>query len=255
MVVTDLFVGEIATELLKMLFTISRKACTCKLTADHLIETVQQLLPIIQEIKYTGVELPEIRQRQLDTLWQSLRDGHELAAKVVKSSRWNVYKNLQLSKKMEKIDKNISRFLKETMQAHILADVHHLRFDTTERFDRIDNSNRRLEKQLGAMKIGTGFDGGGLLEEAVKRVEEDHEMFEASLVNMGVGFQMGKRKVKEMVLERDDYAVVGISGMGGSGKTTLATEISRDDQIKSKLFSILFYVTDYIHHGRRLSTN
>ncbi|KAK1389381.1 Leucine Rich Repeat family protein, expressed [Heracleum sosnowskyi] len=243
MVVTDFFVGEIATELLKMLFTISRKAYTCKLSADNLIETMNQLQPIIQEIKYSGVELPELRQRQLDTLSQSLHDGRDLALKVLKSSRWNVYKNLQLSKKMEKVDKNISRFLKETMQAHILADVHHLRFDTTERFDRIDNSNKRLEKQLGAMKIGTGFDGGGLLEEAVKRVEEDHEMFEDSLVNMGVGFKVGKRKIKEMVLERDDYAVVGISGMGGSGKTTLAKEISRDDQIKSYYSNRILFLT------------
>lgn len=239
MAVTDLFVGEIAAELLKMLFTISRKACTSKLTADHLIDTINQLLPTIQEIKYSGVELPETRQRQLDTLSQTLRDGVELAAKVLKSSRWNVYKNLQLSKKMEKLDKNISRFLAGPMQVHVLADVHHLRFETVQRFDQIDNSNRRLEKQLGALKIGTGCDGGGLLEEAMKRVEEDHEMFEASLVNRGVGFEVGKRKVKEMVLERDDYVVVGISGMGGSGKTTLSREISRDDQIKSKFFSII----------------
>ncbi|WOH05974.1 hypothetical protein DCAR_0625397 [Daucus carota subsp. sativus] len=243
MAVTDFFVGEIATELLKMLFTISRKACMSKPAAEHLIETIHQLLPIIQEIKYSGVELPETRQHQLDTVSESLRSGRELAEKVLKSSRWNVYKNLQLCKKMEKLDKNISRFLKGPMQAHVLADVHHLRFETAERFDRIDHSNRRLEKQLGAMKIGTGCEGGGWLEAAVKRGEEDHEMFEASSVSMGVGFQVGKRKVKEMLLERDDYAAVGISGMGGSGKTTLAKEISKDDQIKSFYGNNIFFLT------------
>lgn len=60
---------------------------------------------------------------------------------------------------------------------------------------------------------------------------------------MGVGFQVGKRKVKEMVLERDDYVVVGICGMGGSGKTTLAKEISRDDQIKSYYSNRIFILT------------
>ncbi|KAK3025218.1 hypothetical protein RJ639_044566 [Escallonia herrerae] len=240
MAVTDFFAGEIATELLKMLFAISRKACLCKSTADELISSIQELLPIIQEIKYSGVELQATRQRQLDELSEMLRGGLELAGKVLNSGRWNVYKNLQLARRMEKLEKRVSRFLQGPMQAHVLADVHHMRFESAERFD-------RLEKQLGSMKIGVrpaiGEGVGWLdLEGTVKRVDEEARL-EGSLVNLGAGMEFGKRKVKEMVIGRDTWGVVGICGIGGSGKTTLAREICRDAEVQSYFNNRILFET------------
>ncbi|WCJ35361.1 Disease resistance protein (CC-NBS-LRR class) family [Euphorbia peplus] len=240
--VTDFFAGEIATELLKMLIQITHKSCMCKASAENLVTNINELLPIIQETKFSGVELPAPRQAQLDRLSEILRDGLELARKVQSSNRWNVYKNLQLAKKMEKLEKTISRFVKGPMQAHILADVHHLRFDTAERFDRLEGSARRLEQRLGAMKIGVG--GGVWMEETAKRVEVEEDRWEGSLVNvLGVGVEIGKKKVKEMLIGRDDLGVFGICGIGGSGKTTLANEVRRDDQVRSHFQDRILFLT------------
>lgn len=239
MALTDFFAGEIATELLKMLISISRKSLLCRASADQLISYIQQLLPTIEEIKYSGVELPAARQSQLDRLSESLRSGVELSHKVLSSGRWNVYKNLQLAKKMEKLEKNVSRFVQGPMQAHILADVHHTRFEMAERFDRVEASNRRLEQYFGAMKIGVG--GGGWVEEAVRSMEEDERM-DGSSGNLGVGLDLGKKKVKELVVGRQDLGVVGISGIGGSGKTTLARELCRDDQVRSMHPFLYIYI-------------
>ncbi|PPR86056.1 hypothetical protein GOBAR_AA34636 [Gossypium barbadense] len=177
------FAGEIAMELFKQLIAISRKSCLCKSSVDNLISSIQVLLLIINEIKYSGVELP------------TLCGGLELACKVLPSSRWNVYKNLQLARKMEKLEKQVERFLSRPMQAHLLADVHHMRFETVERFDRLEG---RLEQRLSSIKIG-----------ARGWVEED----EASAGIVGG------------VVIRDDLNVVGIWGIRGSSKTTLANEI------------------------------
>ncbi|OMO74873.1 Disease resistance protein [Corchorus olitorius] len=236
MAFNDFFAGEIATELLKQLIAISRKSCLCKSSADNLITSIEELLPIIDEIKYSGVELPAVRQFQLDRFSETLRGGLELARKVLSSNRWNVYKNLQLARKMEKLEKNVARFVSGPMQAHILADVHHMRFETMERFDRLEG---RLEQRLNSMKIGVG--AGGWVEEAVKRMEIDEEA--SSDILGGVGLDLGKSKVKKMLIGRDDLNVVGIWGIGGSGKTTLAHEVCKDNQVRSYFNNKILFLT------------
>lgn len=143
---------------------------------------------------------------------------------------------------MEKLEKNVSRFVQGPMQAHILADVHHVRFKMAERFDRVDASNRKLEKYFGAMKIGVG--GGGWVEEAVRScMEEDENWVEGNCgnLNLSIGLDLGKKKVIEKVIGREDLWVVGVCGIGGSGKTTLAREVCRDEQVKCKHNSVLIH--------------
>ncbi|GKV43716.1 hypothetical protein SLEP1_g50970 [Rubroshorea leprosula] len=132
------------TIICKMLITIICKSCLCKSSAEGLISTINELLSIIQEINSSGVELPPIWQVQLDRFSETLHDGLELCNEVLSSAWWNVCKNFQLARKMKKLEEKVARFPNGAMQAHGLADVLHMRFETAQRFE-------RLEQRLGSI--------------------------------------------------------------------------------------------------------
>lgn len=199
-----LFAGDVARDLLKELGKLCKDACFAKdAAAARLKLTVEDLLPVVREVQYSGVDLPDHRRHHLSSLLGDLQSGRDLVRKAHGSSRWNLYRSHLLSKKMERLEKSISRFMTVTMQAHLVADVHHIRSRVAE---------------VGG--VGRLVEGAGE---------------EAAVV--GGGMRVGKEWVKKVLMVgTEEVRVVGISGTGGSGKTTLAQEICRDQAVKSMLF-------------------
>ncbi|CAN6918668.1 unnamed protein product [Brassica oleracea] len=140
MAVSDFFAGEIATELLKQLFMISARTGRYKSIADNLIILIENIQPTIREIHYSGVELPAHHQAQIRMLFETLDKGKNLTEKVLSCNRWNMFRHVYLLKKMEKLGKTLSSFLKAPILTNILADVHLLRANADECSLDVDNS-------------------------------------------------------------------------------------------------------------------
>lgn len=227
----ELVGGEVVTELVKQLFAVSRKSFRCRSIAGNLAIMIKDVQPNIEEILYSGVEVSEHRQVQLRMFSETLDRCKKLTDKVLKCHRWNMVRQLFHVKKMEDLEKKISKFI-QGLPLHILADVHHLRADVDVRLDRIDRNCDSLNEKFGSMKIR----GSESMREVLKTAEATMEMVtDADLENFGVGLELGKRKVKEMLCKsNDETRLIGISGMSGSGKTTLAREIERHDEVRGK---------------------
>ncbi|KFK24914.1 hypothetical protein AALP_AA8G041300, partial [Arabis alpina] len=227
--------GEVVTELVKQLFSVSRKAFRCRGVALNLAMRIESVQPTIKEVLYSGVEVSAHRQTQLRMFSETLEKCRKLTDKVLKCHRWNMVRQLYHAKKMEDLEKKISIFL-QGMPIHILADVHHHRVDNEVRLDKIDRNVDSLHEKLGSMKIR----GGGLVREAMEMVVSDGD-----LGNLGVGLELGKKKVKEMMFSLKDEGsrLIGISGMSGSGKTTLATELERDEEVRGHFGNKVLFLT------------
>ncbi|RID72977.1 hypothetical protein BRARA_B00151 [Brassica rapa] len=274
----ELIGGEVMTEAAKQLFMVSSKAWRAKDTASNLAAMITDLQPTISEIRNSGVTLPPHRQAQLGIFSKTLEKCKELTGKVLRSRRWNMVRQVYLVNKMEGLEKQISRFLRWQILAHILADVHLLRAESDARFNKIDRSLDSLDVQMTDVLVGVhhlqatsevrfdridrNFDrvsemlgtfevrfdsirgGGELIRDGLRTAETTMMQEDDDVGDFRVGLDMGKRMVKELLFKLEDEGkLIGISGMSGSGKTTLARDIMQDQEVQGHFENQILFLT------------
>ncbi|XP_062203445.1 putative disease resistance protein At5g47280 [Phragmites australis] len=263
-----LLFDELAGEALRELLRAVRGTFLCRSTAERLRRSVEPLLPLVQDLgphnQRTNGELGELAAR--------IREALDLARRAASSPRWNVYRAAQLARRMEAADRGIARWLARHAPVHVIDGVRRLRDEAGARIERLE---RRVEEiaaaqqqtppamsvpvappplkgsmvamppmealphKAMAMAMEMPPAKAGVMAMDVELPEEH-----AGDGMLGGGLKVGKEKVKEMVMSGGGgWEVVGISGMGGSGKTTLAMEIFRDHKVRGYFNDRIFFET------------
>ncbi|XP_006664153.3 putative disease resistance protein At5g47280 [Oryza brachyantha] len=261
---------ELASEAVKELLRAVRGTFFCRSTAERLRRNVEPLLPLVQHQHHHGGG-GHRSAGELAELAAQLREALDLARRAAAAPRWNVYRTAQLARRMEAADRAIARWLSRHAPAHVLDGVRRLRDEADARIGRLE---RRVEevaaaqaqahlppamslpcappppppppKAMAMMPMDTLPSKAmamGLEAPPPKGMPMEMEVEEDDGV-VGSGVRVGKEKVKEMVMSGGGgWEAVGICGMGGSGKTTLAMEIFKDHKVRGYFNDRVFFET------------
>jgi hypothetical protein len=233
---------ELAGDALREVLRAVKGTFLCRSTAERLRRSVEPLLPLVQGGGRGAGEIRELAAR--------VREALELARCAAASPRWNVYRAAQLARRMEAADRGIERWLRRHAPAHVIGAVRRLRDDADARIGRLE---RRVE-EIAAVPVAVPMEGiphskamemtphKAMTMPPMEMTPHKHKGMEEVMSMdvqpegegmVGAAVKLAKEKVKEMVMSgTGGWEVVGISGMGGSGKTTLATEIFRDQKVQ-----------------------
>ncbi|KAL5206682.1 hypothetical protein ABZP36_034891 [Zizania latifolia] len=219
---------------------------------------------------------------ELAELAAQLREALDLVRRAAAAPRWNVYRTAQLARKMEAADQGIARWLSRHAPAHALDSVRRLRDEADARIGRLERRFEEvaaaataaqtalppamsipfalppppkamamgMEAPAKAMAMGMEAPTKAMamgMEAPPKAMAMGMEVEFPEEEDDGVvgsGVKVGKEKVKEMVMSGGGGCeAVGICGMGGSGKTTLAMEIFKDHKVRAYFSDRVFFET------------
>eukprot|EP01018_Ginkgo_biloba_P002525 Gb_38651 [translate_table: standard] len=220
-----------ADQLLGAIKDVMKKSFLCKSYCKRLQRTLEAIIPILEEISQTGAELSQHRQQQLQEFHGELRRGIQLVQNCSNVNRLHVFKSYKYSKKILELEKRISNFPLKQGWAHILSDIHHLRVDV-----------RNVDQN-----VSTGFTMFQQVIDDQTQIRIAAEPPDSSLQipelpNFFVGLNNSVEKLKEQLF-RENVSLLGVKGLGGSGKTTLAVALCNDSQVREHFNKRIIFET------------
>ncbi|PRQ55608.1 putative powdery mildew resistance protein, RPW8 [Rosa chinensis] len=274
------FIGVVFVQLFKVAVELA-KSMKFQPILGQIESTLVSLKPLIEEMVGLNMGL-ELKSQALDKLQDEILEGLVLVRKCVKCSKVDFLKRIKYKKKLEKLDE----FLKSLLQELKVEETRNVMLNlllTKETSKKVDEmANDVKEILLGTEKHG------GLLEELlqgeeeslllirknydqIERSEKEQKQFrglvEWSMVNvpskddlppinwdevkastLPVGFDKPMEELKTDLL-KNGFQMLVLTGLQGSGKTTLAKHFCEDKDVKGTFKDNIFLV----HVSKQLS--
>eukprot|EP00253_Pinus_taeda_P002508 PITA_02508 len=228
----------------------------CKNACSRLDGLLSGLIQALQQICLLNLEAPKNEQNpSYEEFLRTLMKGVELVKECEKTSHFTTFHNLRCTSRIQQLEKEIGGFVQCQMPPHILLDLknlitelnnfHHLyevgSVDESEMTERMCKyvakvSNDPHENIMMLQQIGVEdlFDGA---------VDEAPCSYKLSIKSDFVrGLEKSISNLKRILLQRE-VSVVGVQGMGGLGKTTLALALFNDQEIKGIFQSNIIFIT------------
>ncbi|PWA99927.1 NB-ARC domains-containing protein [Artemisia annua] len=213
MAIETIIAGAVAGDALSKLSTLTLnalwKAGHFKKKLRKIQETIDKINSILPSLQRLNEDLGE-RTEETQALNRLMQKAEDVLSKCEGISRWNIYKRIRQAYALEALNKSLSEFFHIDVPLHLSRDLKTL-VATQEK------SNR-----------GSWSGHVPMLKRKV------------------IGFDERLKDLKQMLLNDaggDECCVVAISGVPGSGKTTLATMLCRDAEIKGIFGSNIYFAS------------
>lgn len=199
---------DVAKTLLKLVKDVVDNSKECPGACVRLKSTLEAMIPLLERLK-TGVP---------NDFRLKLQEGIELFQNGSKLSSLQIYKRNKYTKKIKALESDIIYFTQTQGWALTFSELQN-----------IDDKMEKISKSSGQGPMDLP--------------EIQNLAFELSVPELNVPKLQGLgtlfSQVKESLLEKD-VSLVGVTGMGGSGKTTLTKALCHDPKVKGYFKMIVF---------------
>ncbi|XP_028779380.1 probable disease resistance protein At5g66900 [Neltuma alba] len=219
-VIGEAALGALLEEGLRSGLDLVDKAIKFPTKREDLRDTVQRLTPLIRQMK----AYDETWDRPLDQMERVLRELEEADKLVHKYSKFHWWRSLSLPfyhDRLEERNKKLERAITVDMQVYMARDVKEILSTLKEIMSNLVN-----KPLFGLTSSGTVVKGLCGAPERPKYT---------------VGLEGALKRSKNELLNGDEPVLV-LTGLPGSGKTTMAKELCWDPDVKDKFGENIFFV-------------
>ncbi|XP_010270809.1 PREDICTED: putative disease resistance protein At5g47280 [Nelumbo nucifera] len=216
-------VGAVASELLKLIIEETKKAVQFRQHLERLKSTLADVKPVVERGKALGDQLTDRPRPNVVKLVEQLNKGKKFVTECETIPKWNYIKKYKYSKRFIKLDESLRSFFQLDAQADIWCITQEIMVELKE-----------LTHRVGGLSLGERNGGGGFNNSNLCAVP--------GLPSLTVGLDVPLKELKIELFE-EGVTVVVLSAPGGCGKTTLASRLCHDQEVRGLFKENVFFLT------------
>ncbi|XP_062014526.1 probable disease resistance protein At5g66900 [Rosa rugosa] len=218
---------------------------------------LDDLNPLMAEMTQSNQQLSYTQSDELRGLEAVLKVGEELVLKCSNVRQWDLYRKYKYATKLLEWEENLERQL-QLLQVQVQGIRDGKK--TAEAVDNIGVSTGKMQASLATVEVSVGSVKEGVdqisctLEEVNQLMKENFVIQDQSteskawcavpeLPEVIVGLEAPLKDLKTNLLGNDGFSMLVLTAPGGCGKTTLATNFCKDQEVKDKFGTNIFFVT------------